>query len=159
MIRFLLTALHRIEESALVLALVTMLGLAVLQIILRDFFDQGLLWADSFVRVLVLWVTLLGAMVATRHNGHISIDAVSRYLPERPARLAAIFTNLVSAGICGAVAFFSAKFILMEYQDHTIAFGVVPNWLCEMIMPIGFGVMSVRFMYVAVRRLRGRALD
>ena len=156
MIKAVNTWLHRLEDGALILALVTMLCLAVLQIILRDFFDQGLLWAESFLRVLVLWVTMLGAMVATRHNNHISIDAVSRYLPERPAQIAAILTALVSAGVCAAVAYFSFEFIQFEFEDKTIAFGRVPSWICESILPLGFGVMSVRFLALAVRKATDR---
>ena len=145
--------LHLIEDSALVLALVTMLVLAVLQIVLRDFFDQGLLWAESFLRILVLWVAMLGAMVATRHRNHISIDALSRYLPQGPARAAALLTSLISAAICGAVAWFSVQFVQFEYVDHTIAFGHVPSWMCETILPLGFGVMSLRFFYHGIKDL------
>lgn len=158
-IRSLVKALHLLEDGTLITALATMLALAVLQIILRDFFNQGLLWAESFVRVLVLWVTLLGGMVATRYSGHISIDAVSRYLPERPARVVALLTNLVSAVICGVVAWYSIVFISYEYQDHTIAFANVPSWVCELILPIGFGVMGLRFLIRAGRPLTGREAD
>ena len=149
----LVKAMHRLEDVALVSALVTMLALAVLQILLRDFFDQGLLWAESFLRILVLWVAMLGAMVATRHRNHISIDVVSRYLPERTASGAALVTSLVSAGICGVVAFYSLEFVLFEYHDHTIAFARVPSWLCETILPLGFGVMSLRFFVAGVKDL------
>ena len=159
MIKTVNTWLHRLEDGALILALVTMLALAVLQIILRDFFDQGLLWAESFLRILVLWVTMLGAMVATRHNNHISIDALSRYLPERAARIAAILSALVSAGICGAVAYFSLEFIQFEFEDKTIAFARVPSWICETILPLGFGVMALRFLALAVRKVTGKESD
>ena len=67
--------LHRLENIALISALISMLGIAVLQIFLRNFFDSGFLWAESFLRILVLWVAMLGAMVATREKNHISIDA------------------------------------------------------------------------------------
>ena len=145
--------LHLIEDSALVLALVTMLALAVMQIILRDFFDQGLLWAESFLRILVLWVAMLGAMVATRHRNHISIDALSRYLPQQVARGAALLTSLVSAVICGVVAWYSVKFVRFEYTDHTIAFGHMPSWVCETILPLGFGVMALRFGFHGIKDL------
>ncbi|MFT6012233.1 MAG: TRAP-type C4-dicarboxylate transport system permease small subunit, partial [Candidatus Azotimanducaceae bacterium] len=73
--------LHRLEDSLLVFSLLAMLLIALGQIVLRNGFDSGVLWAESFARILVLWVAMLGAMVATRENNHISIDAVSRYLP------------------------------------------------------------------------------
>ena len=48
------------------LALVSILVMALIQIVLRNVFDSGLLWAESFLRILVLWIAILGAMVATR---------------------------------------------------------------------------------------------
>ena len=47
---------HRLEDGALVLALVSMLVMALTQIVLRNVFDSGFLWAESFLRILVLWV-------------------------------------------------------------------------------------------------------
>jgi TRAP-type C4-dicarboxylate transport system permease small subunit len=141
------------EDVALIAALVTMLALAVVQIFLRDFFDQGIFWAESFLRILVLWVAMLGAMVATRHRNHISIDVVSRYLPERPARAAALITSLVSAAICGVVSWYAVEFVRFEYEDQTIAFAHVPSWMCETILPFGFAVMSLRFLSGGLQRL------
>ncbi|MDZ7685875.1 MAG: TRAP transporter small permease subunit [Gammaproteobacteria bacterium] len=73
--------LHYIEDGALIAALVSMLSMALLQIVLRNFFGTSLLWIEPFVRILVLWIAVLGAMVATRQGNHISIDVVARYVP------------------------------------------------------------------------------
>ena len=45
-------------------------------------FDGGVYWGDSAVRVMVLWVTMLGAMVASRDDSHIRIDLVGRFLKD-----------------------------------------------------------------------------
>ena len=60
--------IHRCEDFALIGALITMLAIALMQIVLRNFFDSGVLWAETFSRVLVLWLAMLGAMVATRER-------------------------------------------------------------------------------------------
>ncbi len=39
------TGFHRLEDGALVLALVSMLVMALTQILLRNLFDSGFLWA------------------------------------------------------------------------------------------------------------------
>ena len=103
----LLRLLHRTEDALLVLALLAMLSLALLQIVLRNGFDSGMLWAESFTRILVLWVAMLGAMVATRENNHISIDAVSRYLPLQWRSYASVVTRLIAAVVCAVVAWYS----------------------------------------------------
>jgi TRAP-type C4-dicarboxylate transport system permease small subunit len=129
------SGLHRLEDGALVLALVSMLVMALTQIVLRNVFDSGLLWAESFLRILVLWVAILGAMVATRDRNHISIVSL-----------------LFAAVLCAIAAYHSVVFISYEYEDGTIAFAEVPVWFCQSIMPIGFGVMALRFLYSAFVR-------
>ncbi len=72
-----------VEDALLVLILAAMVGLAATQIVLRNLFDGAILWADPMLRVAVLWVGMIGAMVATRIDKQISVDAVSRFLPLR----------------------------------------------------------------------------
>lgn len=148
--------LHRIEDGALIAALASMLIMAMVQIFLRNFFDYGLLWVEPFLRILVLWVAVLGGMVATREGNHISIDAVIRYLPPMAKRGVTVLASLASAGICATIAYTSVEFIRYEYEDGTIAFGVVPTWICQAILPFGFGVMALRFLIGSVFALIGR---
>ncbi|MBQ63303.1 MAG: C4-dicarboxylate ABC transporter permease [Gammaproteobacteria bacterium] len=150
MFKRLLHGLHRFEDGALIAALASMLILAIVQIALRNIFDSGLLWVESFLRILVLWVAILGAMVATREKNHINIDALSRYAP-RGLRLALqLCTTLFAAATCTIVAWYSVEFIQFEYEDQTIAFASVPTWVCQSILPIGFTVMAVRFVHGAI---------
>ncbi len=142
----LLRTIHRFEDGVLVLALVSMLTMALLQIVLRNFFDSGFLWAESFLRILVLWVAMLGAMVATRERNHISIDLLSRILPPRLYGPLRNFAMLFSVAVCGTAAWYSVEYVTYEYQDETIAFADVPVWVCQSILPVGFAVMALRFL-------------
>jgi len=74
--------LYRVENGILVVLLLSMLAMAVFQIVLRNLFESGIVWGDILVRILVLWVGLAGAMVASRKGNHINIDILSRYLPK-----------------------------------------------------------------------------
>jgi len=143
-------AIHFIEDAALVTALVTMMAVAVTQIGLRNFFDSGMFWADSFVRILVLWVALLGAMVATRENNHIKIDALARYLPMNISRHVSAFVAVFASLVCGVISWYSLEFVLLESENPSMAFAQVPHWVCELIIPFAFAVMSLRFMLGAV---------
>ena len=69
--------------------------LAALQIVLRYGFDSGIAWADPLLRVLVLWLGLLGALAATRDRRHITIDVLSRMLPARAKAAADAATSRV----------------------------------------------------------------
>lgn len=148
-----LTYAHLVEDGLLILSLAGLLFVAVLQIFLRNFFDTGIVWAESFLRVLVLWVTILGAMVATREKRHIKIDVLARYLPDSYQPLLAVVTGFSGAVICGLVTYNLLLFVSYEFEDGTVAFAGVPVWLCQSILPLGFAVMTVRFVGEAVGTL------
>ena len=141
-----LLLLHRLEDGVLVVALLTMLAVALMQIVLREFFSTGIAWADPFVRVLILWVTMLGAMAATRQQSHITIDAVARYLGPLPQRIVHTLCGALAAVVCGVAAWYPWEFLQFEREAGAIAFGIVPVWVCQLILPIGFGVMALRFV-------------
>jgi len=144
----------RVEGGLLVLMLTGMILLATLQIVLRNFWSTGISWADPTLRVAVLWVTLLGAMAATRDENHIQIDLLTRFLPERLKGYARLVTDLFSAFICGLLAWHGGRFVYFEWQDESILFASVPAWACELIIPIGFGVMTLRFLVTGLLRLK-----
>ena len=77
----LIRALHRIEDSILVLLLLSMIVLAGVDILARLLFGGGIVWVTPLLRVMVLWVGLAGALVATRSREHIAIDLISRLAP------------------------------------------------------------------------------
>ena len=69
-----LVFIGKMEDFSLVFSLLVVVSLALLQIFLRNVFGFGFMWAESVLKILVLWIALLGAMVATRENQHIKIE-------------------------------------------------------------------------------------
>jgi len=142
--------MHLAEDGLLVAALIAMLLMALVQILMRNLLDSGFLWAESFLRILVLWVAMLGAMVATRERNHIHIDILSRFLAPRMIVVLRFVSNLFASVICFISVYYTTEFILYEFEDGTIAFAAVPVWICQSIIPVGFGVMGVRFLAALV---------
>nr|WP_319495484.1 TRAP transporter small permease [uncultured Desulfobacter sp.] len=140
-----ISILHKIEDALLVSLLLTMIGLVVFQIVLRNGFDAGIVWADPLVRVLVLWLGLIGAMVASRTDNHISIDIVSKYLPRGLQRFTSLLIYLFTTFICALMTWHSARFVLMEKADGMSAFFSVPIWICEIVIPAAFGIITIRY--------------
>ena len=148
--------LELLEDSILVLLILLMLGLAVTQIVLRNSFDSGIIWGDAFLRVLVLWVGLFGAMVASRKGGHINIDVITRFINTKQRWLISAFTYIATALICGLLAYHSYQFVLLEYEDGLIAFADIPAWVCETVMPLAFGIITLRYVTLSYLALRYR---
>ena len=142
--------LRKVEEALLALLLTSMIGVAAAQVVLRNFFDSGLYWGDSAVRVMVLWVAMLGAMVASRRDAHIRIDIAGRYLPAELKPHVSRFVSVITCALLAVFAWYSLDFVIYEYEDQTTAFGAVPAWICEAIMPFGAAVMALRYALLVV---------
>ena len=145
--------LAAVEDGILVSLLATMIGLAATQIGLRILWDTSIGWGDPLLRVTVMWVGLLGAMAASRDDNHITIDLVSRFLEGRAQAATRILTGLVGAVVCSALAWHGMRFVLFEREDQAIAFASVPAWMCELIIPVAFGIMALRFLTGALAQL------
>jgi TRAP-type C4-dicarboxylate transport system permease small subunit len=145
--------LSRIEDGILVGLLMLMIITAFTQIFLRNLFEFGIVWGDVMVRILVLWIGLVGAMVASRQNNHISIDLITRYLPKRPKNIVNSLTQLFASLVCGIAAYHSALFVKMEFEYGGTAFAKVPTWLCEAIIPVAFIVIALRYCILFMTNL------
>jgi TRAP-type C4-dicarboxylate transport system permease small subunit len=135
----------KIEGYLLTLLLVGMIGLAFTQVVLRNFFNTGITWADALVRHLVLWVGFIGASVATKEDGHLAMDLVSRFLPEGLRRPTAMFVHGASSFVCALLAYASYKFVLGEKEGGAYLMPGVPTYWVIAIIPVGFLLMSIRF--------------
>jgi TRAP-type C4-dicarboxylate transport system permease small subunit len=151
----LLHILRRTEEAFIFLLLGLMVLLAGAQIVLRNLFESGIAWGDPLLRVLVLWVGMVGAMLASRSNQHIRIDVLSHYLTPAWQRYSNALTNLFSTFISTLLAWHSGRFVYFEWQDGAELFVGVPVWLAETILPLGFAVIAVRFAVLSVQSLQG----
>jgi len=156
MCRRLTTWLRCLEDITLVTILTAMIVLAIGQVALRNVWGSGIGWADPLLRILVLWIALLGAMAATRDRNHISIDVLSKFLPAYLKKPAQLLTYLFTAGICALLAWQGGRLVLLDYQEATTMFASIPAWACELIIPFGFGVMSLRFFLYGLQALVNR---
>lgn len=149
-----LRIVNRVEDGILIVLLAGMIGFAIAQIVARNFLGAGISWADPLLRILVLWVGLAGAMVATRLDNHIAINVFSRYLPPRVRPVARVFVDVFTAAVCVLIAWHAARFVALERSYGTIAFGHVPAWMAELILPLAFAVIALRYFALALRRRR-----
>jgi TRAP-type C4-dicarboxylate transport system permease small subunit len=130
-----------------------MVGLAFLQIVLRIFFNSGIIWGDVALRHLVLWVGLLGATVATRESRHIRIDVLSQLLTGKGKTLLNILIDFFSAAICVFLVYGSLKFVWDEFLAKTTTSLQIPGWVIGVIFPLAFSVITIHFALNGLAKL------
>lgn len=145
--------LLRFENVLIILLLSVMVILAFFQVILRNVLSTGILWADIFLRHLVLWAGFIGASLATRDSKHINIDILTRFVPKAKQVYFKIFIDLVSMSVCFVLAKAGYKFLSYEIEAGTTLFNNVPAWIFQLIIPLGFFLIGFRFLLNMVEEI------
>ena len=127
-----------------------MLLMAVLQVVTRQF-GFGLYWGDELVRMAVLWVTMVGAVVAVGDGKHIRIDLVERFVSSNVQRYIHLVISLLTATVCLVFGIYSLDLIRWDYLDGTSGVGDIPAWVFETIIPVSAFLMALRFGFQAFR--------
>ena len=88
---------------------------------------------------------------ATRDRKHITIDAVSQFLPPRGRLGLRAVTELFAAVVCAALV--PASILLLGdeidfYAGETTSFGLPRGWL-PAIVPLGLSALTLRFLIAA----------
>ena len=142
-----------LETIMLVSMLTAMMLVAVGQIIMRETFGAGFGWSDELVRLMVLWLAMVGSIAACRENRHIRIDALSHILPDIAVKLIRVLVDVFAASVCVVIAFQAWRYlqIEIEYGDEVLV--DTPAWIAHSIMPAAFGLMAYQFLIGALREV------
>lgn len=150
----------RTVETWLIVAILG--GLIVLggaQIVLRNFFSIGFAWSDGLIRLAVLWLGLLGALAASRDRRHITMGALTRWLPRRLQVVAGVCADWFGAAVSATLAWVSWAFVSDSREFGDTLLGGVPAWWLQSIMPVAFALIAWQFLVQSVKRLRGTAVE
>jgi TRAP-type C4-dicarboxylate transport system permease small subunit len=145
--------LIRLEEILLSILLSALIGLACWQIGVRWFTSGGVAWIDPLLRYLVLWSGLLGAVLATAKDNHISLDAVGYLLLGRVKLWVGLMTRL----FCVVVSFFLFRATLLfisseiEFGGSTL-FGLA-SWIWNLIFPAAFFLILLHFILGVISQI------
>ncbi len=153
--------LARVEGWLIILFLGLMVFFTFIQVCLRGLYTHGhvqwanallgpLDWSEPFARLLVLWLTFLGASLATRENKHIRIDLFGLFLSKKWIPIRELILSVTCLFISGIMVKVSMDFVRLEITYGGVMFLNFPTWIGEIIMPVGFFLIGFRFMIRAV---------
>ena len=151
--KYIITGFGKLEELFLCALLASMILLACLQIFLRGVLSGGLLWIDPLLRYMVLWVGMFGAAVATKKGRHIAIDLVSYLFPDSVKPWLLVATNFFSAIVAGVLTYAAIIFISNEAAFGGRNLLTVPSWIWNLVFPIAFTLMTMRFLASSVANI------
>lgn len=136
------TGFSRLESALAVAGLMLMLGLSLLEVVLRNFFHTSLPGSDVLVRYLVLWVSFLGAVLAVRER-HIKVEVISAWMPEDWRRHLERPIFLFSAAVCATLAWAAWRF----WYDEWLSVPAGEKWIATLgiIIPASFVLLTLHY--------------
>lgn len=150
----LLQALIWLENAALISLLGLMVLLAGSQIILRNLLNLNLAGLDQLLRLLVLWVALLGAVAASREDKHISVDLFSRLLSTRARSAVRVILDLFTISVCLLLAWHAGRFVASERAAEAVFTAQIPMWIAQIILPVSFALIALRYVLLLGKHAR-----
>lgn len=152
-----LRSLDRLDDLAAGLALFACFTVVCVEMTGRSFFGVSWLWSEELSRYLIIASTYFGASAAVRTREHIRVELLIDRFGPRARRLAEIAIALACAALTGVVAVVGTRWV-----GDTASLGLmsaesslpVPIWVFQAVVPIGFGLMALRFLAQAVSLAR-----
>jgi TRAP-type C4-dicarboxylate transport system permease small subunit len=120
---------------------------SVLQIVNRQLLGGSLhiLWADELVKIMVLWLAMVGSVAATRDNKHIRIDLISHSLKGPLVAWSRVIVDVFAALVCTVIAWQAWRLVQLEMEWGDTVLIDVPVWTVHAILPTAFALLSYRF--------------
>lgn len=148
--------LEYIERGLIILSFSLMIIFSFLNVILRALYTKlgfvpanlvlnNMEWSEPFSRMMLLWITFLGASLLTTKNRHIKIDIYGQFMSPFLITIREIIASIVCMTICFFMFYASVGYIRMEIVHGTGSIFGVRAWIWYLIIPVGFLLILLRF--------------
>jgi TRAP-type C4-dicarboxylate transport system permease small subunit len=111
-------------------------------------YPGGFIWAQKLALVMMVWVALLGASMATYERSHLALEMGEKIWPKNVLRYVRALAHLVTSAFCIFALYGSWKLVQAQQDEATAIIGAdwLPSWVAFLAMPYAFAAMSVRFL-------------
>jgi TRAP-type transport system small permease protein len=89
------------------IAFATIVTLTIAQVFFRFVLNSPLVWSEEVVRILLVWMTFIGAAVVCWDGRHLSVDVLFNRLPKGMRRVMRVFNAVVGIAFLAALAWYS----------------------------------------------------
>jgi len=148
---------NRLEEGLIAFLLGAMTLVTFAQVIARYVFNYSFVWALELVSFLFAWLIFLGMCYGVRMGSHIGVDALVKALGPRTARV----LTALAATLCiiyAVIAFVGGwHYVSKMHEIGILSEDIpIPQWVPRLALPVGFGLLAIRFAQVLFRVISGK---
>ncbi len=136
------------------------LSLASLNVLLRTFWPHlAIEWGDEVQVYLVVWAVCISFAAVTAADRHIKADLVVGLLPVTLQRILSLMGDLLGLTISLVLGWYAylVTYETWDFGDVSTTTLRFPLWIYSAALPLGMGLMAVRYAMRVGATLSGRA--
>ena len=143
------------ENILATLSLLLIAILPIFEILARLIFKSGIHSSSGYIEHLVIWITFIGGMITSREGKHLSLAVGVNLLKDPYKTRVESFTACIATAVAACFTFNAISFINMGFaQGHMV--GIFPIKSVMFIMPLGFAVITLRFITHAPNNIKSK---
>lgn len=124
-------------------------------VILRYFFDTGLIWILELVQYLFAWVVLIGAAHGVKTGIHLGIDILLERMSKKIRKVTLIIAILACIIFVAIIDYNSFIYTYKIYQWGDITEDLqIPQWIPYLSIPIGLSLMLYHFITIGLEIIK-----
>jgi TRAP-type C4-dicarboxylate transport system permease small subunit len=143
---------HSFENFLLVFFIGLLVVFSAGQILIRNLFDLSYTFVDPLIRHLVLWTGMWGALVATREDKNLRIE-IGYFSSNSLKKVMNLIRPTISFIVCSLLTYYAIRFVADEYNYGVVSFGSFPSWSVQLIFPIVFFFLTIRFLIQSIKTI------
>lgn len=143
---------------AVALAMIAIVILTLAQIFFRFVLNAPLIWSEELSRLLVVWMTFIGAAVVCWDGRHLNIDVLFGILPHAVKNIVRIINALIAIGLLAILV--SPTMRLVEIENFAELGALeLPSGIVRLPVAIGAVLMIIAIALRLVYRRRRAGPD
>ena len=129
---------HTIELIFCSVAMSIMVILTAGNVIARRFFNSSWSFTEELTCALFISITMLGAAMLCRSNGHISLDIITNLLPKSLHKIFVGISVLVAVAISLVLIIYGIEMVMSEIRTgQTTPALHIKEWIYGLTIPVG----------------------
>lgn len=126
-------------------------------VFVRYVLQESSIWQTEFVTYLLIAATFIGSPYVLLTRGHVNVDLIPMYLPQRWRLVLALFASTMSLAFCLLITYTGYEFWLEAWEGQWVSDSIweVRLWIAYFPLPFGFGVMSLQYIADILSLIRG----
>ena len=128
-------------------------------------FGQATIWQTEFVTFAIVAATLMGSPYVLLTRGHVTVDLLPHYLPDRARRRLALAASVCAWAACAVLAWTGSQYFheAWTFGWTTESVWGPPLWIPLLTLPLGLGILTLQYsvdiLCLATGRARPRGED